>query len=213
MKLSMSEADRIALDRVLPMLRTEGYEVIPDPDPDDLPPFLREWRPDAIAIGKRPSLVVEVFRKGGSGEPRKVHELHSLLADHDDWELRLFYVSSLEPTLHPVAEAVTVEAIRAARNVSGIEPRAAMLFAWSIMEAVARDKIETAGTRALNPSALVNLLAGEGCIDQNQANRMLELAEVRLQMAHGQIDSVATAEDVLWILSMAEQVAIDEERT
>ena len=213
MSLSMSDAERITLDRVVPLLRAEGYEVISDPGPDDLPPFLGEWHPDAIAIGKRPSLLVEVFRKEGSRESKKVHELRSLLADHDDWELRVFYFSSLEPTLHPVADVATAEAIQAARNVSEIEPRAAMLFAWSILEAVARDKIETAGTRPLNPSALVNLLAGEGYVDQNQASRMFGLAKVRSQVAHGQIDFVAMVEDVLWILSIAEQVAIDEDQT
>lgn len=205
----MSDAERITLDRVVPLLRAEGYEVISDPGPDDLPPFLGEWHPDAIAIGKRPSLLVEVFRKEGSRELKKVHELRSLLADHDGWELRVFYFSSFEPTLHPVADVATAEAIQAARNVSGIEPRAAMLFAWSILEAVARDKIETAGTRPLNPSALVNLLAGEGYVDQNQANRMFELAKVRSQVAHGQLDFAASAEDVLWILSVSEELVKD----
>ena len=209
----MSDAERITLDRVVPLLRAEGYEVIPEPSPRDLPSFLGEWHPDAIAIGKRPSLLVEVFRKKGSRESRKVHELRSLLADHDGWELRVFYFSSLEPTLRPVADVTTEEAIQAARNVSGIEPRAAMLFAWSILEAVARDKIETAGTRPLNPSALVNLLTGEGYVSQNQANRMFELAKVRSQVAHGQIDFEAPTEDVLWILSIAEQVAVDEGQT
>ena len=213
MSLSMPDAERITLDRVVPLLRAEGYEVISDPGPDDLPPFLGDWHPDAIAIGKHPSLLVEVFRKEGSRELRKVHELCSLLADHDDWELRVFYFSSLEPTLHPVADVATAEAIQAARNVSEIEPRAAMLFAWSILEAVARDKIETTGTRPLNPSALVNLLAGEGYVDQNQANRMFELAKVRSRVAHGQIDFAAMSEDVSWILSVAEQVAIDEDQT
>ena len=51
MSLSMSDAERITLDRVVPLLRAEGYEVIPEPSPHDLPSFLGEWHPDAIAIG------------------------------------------------------------------------------------------------------------------------------------------------------------------
>ena len=128
---------------------------------------------------------------------------------HDDWELRVFYFSSLEPSLEPVPNAAMVNAIQAARNISVTEPRAAILFAWSIMEAVAREKIETTGSRALNPSALVNLLAGEGYIDQNQANEMFRLSKLRSQIAHGQLDCVATAEDVSWILSIVEQVGED----
>ncbi len=207
MTLSGPEAERIALDRVVPLLRSEGYEVISEPGPADLPPFLADRRPDAIAIGKHPSLLVEVFRKEGNRELAKIRELRSLLHGHDDWELRVFYFSSLEPTLAPVPNDATVNAIQAARAVSMTEPRAAILFAWSIVEAVAREKIEATGSRALNPSALVNLLASEGYVDQNQANEMFRLSKMRSQIAHGQLDCVATVEDISWILSIAEQIA------
>ena len=207
MTLSGPEAERIALDRVVPLLRSEGYEVISEPDPADLPPFLAGNRPDAIAIGKHPCLLVEVFRKEGNRELTRIRELRSLLHGHDDWELRVFYYSSLEPTLGPVPNDAMASAIQAARTVSETEPRAAILFAWSIVEAVAREKIETTGSRALNPSALVNLLASEGYVDQNQANEMFRLSKMRSRIAHGQLDCVATLEDVLWILSIAEQIA------
>lgn len=207
MTLSEPEAERIALDRVTPLLRSEGYEVIPAPGPADLPPFLADRRPDAIAIGKRPSLLVEVFRKDGNRELARVRELQSCIQGHDDWQLRVFYFSSLEPTLQPVPNAATMDAIQAARNVSVIEPRAALLLAWSIMEAVARETIETTGPRALNPNALVNLLVGEGHIDQDQANEMFRLSKLRSAVAHGQLDSATTPEDVSWLLSIAEQVA------
>ena len=209
MSLSVPEAERIALDRLAPLLKAEGYEVIPEPSPADLPSFLADRRPDAIAIGKHPSLQVEVFRKEGNRELTRIRELRSLLEGHDDWELRVFYFSSLEPTLRPVPNAATMDAIRAAQDVSATEPRAAMLFAWSIMEAAAREKIETTGGRPLDPNALVNLLASEGYLDQDQANEMFRLAKLRSRIAHGQIDGAATADDVSSILSVAAQVARD----
>jgi len=138
MTLSGPEAERIALDRVVPLLRSEGYEVISEPGPADLPPFLADRRPDAIAIGKHPCLLVEVFRKEGNRELTRIRELRSLLHGHDNWELRVFYFSSLEPTLAPVPNDAMTNAIQAARAVSITEPRAAILLAWSIVEAVAR---------------------------------------------------------------------------
>lgn len=207
MTLSGPEAERIALGRIVPLLRSEGYEVIPAPSPADLPPFLADRRPDAIAIGKHPSILVEVFRKDGNRELARVRELQSVLQGHDDWQLRVFYFSSLEPTLQPVPNAATMDAVQAAREVSSTEPRAALLLAWSIIEAVAREKIETTGPRALDPSALVNLLVGEGYIDQDQANEMFRLSKLRSEVAHGQLDCATTPEDVSWLLSIAEQVA------
>ena len=207
MGLSVWETERVALDRVALLLSAEGYEVIPEPDPVELPPFLAKGRPDAIAIGKHPSLLVQVFGKEGNRELTRIRELRSLLEGHDGWELKVFYFSSLEPSLQPVPNDATAEAIRKARSISATEPLAALLLAWSIAEAVARGKIETVGSRPLHPSALVNLLAGEGYIDQDQASDMFRLSKMRSQIAHGQIDCAATAEDVSRILSIAEQVA------
>ena len=209
MSLSARDAEYTALERIAPLLRAEGYEVIAEPGPADLPAFLADRRPDAIAIGKRPSLLVEVFRKEGNREAAKISELRSLVEERDDWELRVFYFSSVEPMLSPVPNTTSAAAIQAARNVSATEPRAAMLFAWSILEAAAREKIETAGPRPLNPNALVNLLAGEGYIDQEQASELFRISGLRSRVAHGQIDCTAPAEDVSRLLSIAERIIQD----
>lgn len=209
MSLYAHEAEHTALERIAPLLRAEGYEVIAEPGPADLPAFLADRRPDAIAVGKRPSLLVEVFRKDGKKEAAKISELRSLVEKRDDWALRVFYYSSLEPLLSPVPNAAAAAAIQAARNVSATEPRAAILFAWSILEAAARKKIETADPRPLNPNALVNLLASEGYIDQEEASELFRISELRSRMAHGQIDCTAPAEDVSRLLSIAERIVQD----
>ena len=209
MNLPAPEPERTALERIMPLLQAEGYEVIADPGPAELPPFLAGKRPDAIAVGKRPSLLVEVFRKDGNKEAAKISELRSLVKERDDWALRVFYFSSLEPTLGPVPSTTAVAAIEAARNILATEPRAAILFAWSILEAAAREKIESAGPRPLNPNTVVNLLTGEGYIDQEQARELFRLSELRLRMAHGQIDCAVTTEDVSHLLSVAERIGQD----
>ena len=94
MSLSARDAEYTALERIAPLLRAEGYEVIAEPGPADLPPFLADRRPDAIAVGKRPSLLVEVFRTEGNKEAGRISELRSLVRDRDDWELRIFYPKS-----------------------------------------------------------------------------------------------------------------------
>ncbi len=209
MSLSTREGEITALERIAPLLRAEGYEVIAEPAPADLPAFLADRQPDAIAVGKRPSLLVEVFRKEGNKEAARISELRSLVRERDDWELRVFYFSSLEPTLSPVPNATAAATIQAARDVLATDPRAAILFAWSILEAAAREKIETAGSRPLSPNALVNLLAGEGYIDQEQAGELFRISELRSRVAHGQIDCAATTEEVSYLLSIAERIGLD----
>jgi len=55
--VSATLSERAALDSVESRWTKQGYRVIREPSPDQLPPFLRGLKPDAIAIGKtRPSL-------------------------------------------------------------------------------------------------------------------------------------------------------------
>ena len=172
-----------------------------------MPPFLVGTQPDAIAIGRKPSLLVELIRKDTGTEAGRVRRLRSLVEGQADWELRIFYFSSTEPTLTVVPDADAKAAVEAARNLSGIEPRAALLLAWSIVEAAARRTSEEACSRPLNPRALVNFLAGEGLIDQDQESEMFRLSDVRNRLAHGQLDVAPPEEDISWLLSVAEQVS------
>ena len=207
MTISAYEAEAIALDRLAPQLEAEGYRVIRQPAAGDLPDFLAGRRPDAIAVGKKPCLVIEVLRKEGSIALKKVRDLRVLLKGQEDWDLKVYYFSSMEPLLEPVSDAATCDAVAAARSVVETEPRAALLFAWSILEATTRVRTNAADPRPLNPNSLVNLLVGEGYVDQDTGAELFRMAKVRSQVAHGQIDIAPRAEDVRFLLAVAEDVS------
>ena len=207
MTVSAYEAESIALDRLEPLLAAKGYRMIRSPGVRDLPPFLAGRRPDAIAVGRKPCLLIEVFGKDGPAALKKVKDLRSLLKGQEDWDLNVYYFSSMEPAVAPVSEATAAGAAAAARNVVETEPRAALLFAWSILEAAARVRMDAANHRPLNPHVLVNLLVGEGYVDQDTGARLFRMAKVRSQVAHGQIDIAPRAEDVHFLLAVAEDVS------
>lgn len=209
MKPFATLAERAVLDKVEPEFWADGYRLVREPGPSDLPPFLAElpFRLDAIAVGREPSLVVEVLRKEGGVRTGKIKKLRSLLESQKNWELYLLYFSSIDPVLETVPRATAAEAVEAARKVAGVDPRAAVLFAWSIIEAAARDRIEAAGSAPLHPRALAGLLAEEGYVDQEQGLRMFDLSNTRNRVAHGQIDVIPSPEDVDLALDVAERVA------
>ncbi len=191
----------------LTLLQAEGYALIPQPGHADLPPFLPGTPPDAIAIGRKPSLLVELIRKDTGTAVCRVCELRSLVEGQDDGELRIFHFFRPSEQLTVVPDADAEAAVEAVRHLSGIEPRAALLLAWSIVEAAARRASEEAGSRPLNPRALVNFLAGKGLIDQDMESEMFRLSDVRNRLAHGQLDVAPPTEDIFWLLSVAEQVS------
>ena len=207
MSVPAYEAEAIALDRLEPQLTAEGYRVIRQPAAGHLPDFLAGRRPDAIAVGRKPSLVIEVFQKESSMALKTVRELRSLLKGHEDWDLKVYYFSSMEPVLERVSDAAACDAVAAARSVVETEPRAALLFAWSILEAAARASADTASSRPLDPNALTNLLVGEGYVDQDTGAELFRLAKVRSQVAHGQIDIAPETEDVRFLLAVAQDIS------
>ena len=207
MTVSAYEAESIALNRLEPLLAAKGYRMIRSPGDRDLPPFLAGRRPDAIAVGRKPSLLIEVFGKDGPAALEKVKDLRSLLKGQEDWDLKVYYFSSIEPAVEPVSEAAAADAAAAARSVVETEPRAALLLAWSILEAAARARMDAGNHRPLNPHVLVNLLVAEGCVDQDAGSELFRLAKVRSQVAHGQIDIAPKAEDVRFLLAVAEDVS------
>lgn len=209
MSVSAFQAEQIALEHLESVMRAKGYNIIRHPDPGALPPFLKNVQPDAIAVGRHPSLVLEVFRSEGEIASRRIHRLRDLLREQNDWELRVFYYSSLEPSLYTVPHAVTSDAIEAARRIAEIDSRAALLLAWSVLEAVARSQVGTSDSRALSPPSLVNFLVGEGYINQEPSKEIFRLSRVRSRLAHGQLDVAPSGRDVEMLLLLAEEISLE----
>src|SRR5437660_10859259 len=97
------------LESLLPKYEAEGFDVYVNPSPSILPPFMHEYRPDAVALRPDRKIAIEVVRPNETSS-RKVQDLKSLFAPHSDWELRVFYVSS-SASVQPL-DVVSREAIR-----------------------------------------------------------------------------------------------------
>jgi REase_AHJR-like protein len=92
--MSASESTEFdILESILPRFKAEGFEVFVHPSPSILPPFMHAYRPDAIALSRDKKIAIEVVRQSANSET-KIKDLQDLIAQHSDWELRVFYVSA-----------------------------------------------------------------------------------------------------------------------
>src|SRR5258708_24216642 len=80
------------LESILPDLESEGFEVFANPSAPILPAFMRDYSPDAIALRKDKKLAIEVLREGVTSN-RRLDKLRELVSQHNDWELRVYWVS------------------------------------------------------------------------------------------------------------------------
>lgn len=195
------------LDRLEPRWTNEGYRLIRHPRVDQLPPFLRGFAPDAIAVGPTQSLVIEIMRTRSQSTDTKVRQIQSLFTGHPDWRLEVIYAA---PEGIPLTTATDDEvrlALEEARRVSEIAPRPALLLAWSIFEAVGRRLEPDLAARSLTPGSLIDVIISKGRLPQQDALFLREMAKARNAVAHGLLDVNPPQADVHRLLDLCDQLS------
>src|SRR5687767_2523689 len=89
--MSDSERESDVLATLVPRLEADGYTVYINPPLEMLPPFLKSYRPDAIALGKPTNLAIEIVYSGPTSG-RRVEQLRKLFEGAQGWKLQLHYV-------------------------------------------------------------------------------------------------------------------------
>ena len=186
---SESEA-RLLLVGILRDLEALGYEVHAEPVAEQLPPFLRGYRPDAIALGKPKNLAIEVKLAEPSGKARD-DDVRRRFDTHDDWEFRVYYARP-KRRAEPV-DPVAVESIEASiRDVEKMsengQKQLALLRAWATLEALGRKLLPGKFERAQTPGRLVEVLAFEGNLTPTEADLLRNLVTDRNRFIHGSLD-------------------------
>lgn len=85
------------LQRLIPELQAEGYEVYLHPNRALLPTFLQSYEPDAIGLRSDHNLAIEITRKSPDAQKR-VDRVVNLFKGHDDWELRVVWITPATST-------------------------------------------------------------------------------------------------------------------
>jgi hypothetical protein len=182
------EAD--VLDSLLPRYRAEGFNVFVNPSPSILPPFMQTYRPDAVALRSDKKIAIEVVRPSGSSA-QKVQDLQSLFAPQRDWELRVFYVSSL-PSEEALAVAPPAAIKGAIQRVLDLKADGhklpALVMAWAALEALGRALLPDQLRRPQTPERLIEVLASAGCVTPQEADTLRAAISLRNVAVHGGAD-------------------------
>ncbi|MSO77040.1 MAG: hypothetical protein EXQ87_09040 [Alphaproteobacteria bacterium] len=192
------EAAEIAvLENIVPELEAEGFDVYTRPSPHLLPAFMHGHSPDAIALRPDKKLAIEVLREGPQAKQR-FDMAQKLLSGHDEWELRVYWISS--STIPKMIEAAprraieeTIETVQELARDGRAAP--ALLMAWATLEALGRGLLPGEFANPQTPRRLVEVLASQGYIAPSDADRLRPLAETRNRLIHGGLQkTVRTAE-------------------
>ena len=200
-------AERDAIERMEPRWRRLGYTVVRHPRPEQLPAFMEGFRPDAIATGAKPNLVIEVKRQRAAEKDARLQPLRALLNGRDDWRLEVVYLAAEDAQPEPQSREEIRSTLESARALSAIDRRAGILLAWAALEAAGRELEPELADRSLSSASLVDLLVSTGHVPQDEGSKLRKAAETRNALAHGQLDLEPDQDDLDLLIEIGARLA------
>lgn len=211
----MSElTERDMLQRLVPELEAEGYDVFIEPRKPLVPAFLENFRPDAVAIREGKNLVIEVMRQSPQSSV-KLQKLQRLMQGQPDWELRVVWVTPssapdilrLQPLGSIKDHIASIEKLSAATDY-----QPAILMAWATFEALARLTLVSQFGRPQSPGRIVQVLASEGYITPSEADLLRALAAKRNGIIHGELHISVSGDDLRKFISILQEMLEELDR-
>jgi uncharacterized protein YutE (UPF0331/DUF86 family) len=189
----------------------DGFDFIENPSGSALPDFLRSIPPAAIAVGPNQNVAIEVKTSRRLRDQGRLAQMAQLFQKHANWQFKIFYaddLSSADDVLPVAAKGVIESEIAEVRSVlRDGSVKAAFILAWALVEAATRRLGR--GTSEQTPksaSSVAELLGREGLISNEDARGLWQLASARNAIVHGDLGHDVKAEDVEFLVEIAERV-------
>jgi hypothetical protein len=196
--MNVAEQSRQVIERLVPQLEADGYTVFVEPSRELLPPFMEGYVPDAIALGPKKCLAIEIIVEGAR-PPERIEYLKRRFQNEAGWELRVYFArpAGSHAILQPQPKAAIEDSLRAVESlVTDGQAAPALLLAWGILEALGRALFPEKFAGPQTPARLVEVLAADGQITPSEADLLRKLARQRTQLIHGDLEVAADPGEV-----------------
>lgn len=204
-----ADTEREILEIIRGQFEEKGYSFRIEPEKSFLPSFLEDFRPDAIASKDGMNVVIEVRNRQSSISEKSISKLKKLFEGQDSWQLHVVNVGSNDIERLPI-EAVPTSAIsdrllEVRRLKDAGFNDAAMVMAWSLLEAALQSTSSATQARSRMPGTVVQTLAMNGYITPETEQKVRPLIQLRHRIVHGDMNARASADDVEAVLHAVEE--------
>ncbi|WP_406872788.1 hypothetical protein WHT83_01685 [Aminobacter sp. P9b] len=207
--MSDSVAEAELLQRLIPELEGEGYEVFVQPNRKLVPSFMQGYQPDAIALRGDKNLAIEVISRGSPNSQRKLAQISEILKGQSRWDLRVLWIEDgRERKALPISSFETIHSrLDDARKIVAIgQPEAALLLAWASFEALARATLPDYFDRPQTPGRIVETLSAKGYFTPSEADKLRNFVRYRNAIIHGDIGQKIPGEEVSTFIDILETI-------
>jgi uncharacterized protein YutE (UPF0331/DUF86 family) len=208
----------IERDRLLQLAeeyRNKGYDISFHPNPEDLPDFLKNYRPDMIVRRENEAVIIEVKsrRSLNSSSSQYLQNLAQSVEQHPGWRFELVMTNPEDAAYSPKAESSLQQSeietrLQVARQLAAQHPESAILYSWSLVEATLRlvAEHEALSLQRLDSLYLVKQLVTEGVISRPEYQLLMDALSSRNAIAHGFKATQITQGSVNELIDVAEQL-------
>jgi hypothetical protein len=217
---SASVREREIMDAVGARYRAEGFQFLRSPPREFVPPFLRDYRPDAIALKGKGGVIIELKRSQDGAKDRQTLELSQALAGHPDWRLDLILMENfvreqgwlLGPERIKAPSDEQVEAVRSEveRLVAQGQHSAALLLGWALLEALTRKRLSDLIAEREEPLTewqVVEQLTTFGLLEPEDEEGLRSLLRRRNALAHGDFAASPSSGEVEALLGILHRLS------
>ncbi|MEH1842725.1 MAG: hypothetical protein V7L20_29330 [Nostoc sp.] len=215
METSTANLERERLLKLAQEYRQKGYEVFFHPNPEELPDFLNNYRPDMIVRRGEENVVIEVKSRSSlnSSSNQYLGNLAQAVEKHPGWRFELVMTNPEDTMYSPKAEASLQEheiesQLQLARQLITQHPESAILYSWSLVEATLRliAQKEELSLQRFDPLYLIKQLATEGIISKFEYQLLMDALPLRNSIAHGFKTTQITQNYVFELIELTEQL-------
>ncbi|MCF2150704.1 hypothetical protein IQ276_030635 [Desmonostoc muscorum LEGE 12446] len=214
MTTSTANLERERLLKLAEEYRQKGYEVFFHPSPDDLPDFLKNYRPNMIVRRGEENVVIEVkSRSSLNSSNQYLRNLAQAVEKHPGWRFE-FVMTNPEDIMYSLKAEGSLQEdeiesqLQVVRQLTTQHPESAILYSWSLVEATLRliAQKEELSLERFDPLYLVKQLAIEGVISKSEYQLLMNALLLRNSIAHGFKTTELTQNTVCELIELTEQL-------
>lgn len=196
-------SERQAVEQVIQRLHAEGWSVVEQPGPQQLPEAVAPFRPDLVAHRGAEHLIVEIKSRQTPPDFDMV-TLAEQIAALPGWRLDLVYVPQ------ELATADRDQLLRWAATANALAasaPEAAMLLVWAAIEGLLHQLAEARGVDTNQPGRLLAALASLGVVEHEEHEVLRRAMQTRNALAHGRRGPAVDTATLQRLSALAETLA------
>jgi len=188
-----------------PSYEARGLKFHINPSRELIPPFLAGYTPDAIAVGPDGGgIIIEVTRNRTQASNRQLADLARKVADQKGWEFQAIYTNPTTERLDNIPKPTQEQVDAKLREIQVLADTGhyapALIFGWAALESLARLASGSGRSGGYSPIQAVQALAEEGYIENEEAQRLRDMARLRSAVAHGDFSVDVSADQVAFLL-------------